>query len=262
MQVPTTSRKISIAVAPFRIAKILQVLALLLTALSFVGTCVQWYTLANHTDIHRYVRHVVTKISVNTERSVPTFYAVGLLLLASSLCWGIGHASRLGLLSKRSEGRQWILLSIVFIGLSLDEAISIHEEMNAMRSVVYLPSTNVLRWPWIIPGTVFAATVFVWYVPLLRALPRRTARLIFAAGVIYVAGAVGMEMVNSVLLSEAHNEFTVYKTAISYHAEELLEMTGVILFIYGLLDYVEANLAIVAHSRAYAQPLPNVSSIQ
>ena len=56
-----------------------------------------------------------------------------------------------------------------------------------------------------------------------------------ASGVIYVTGAIGMEVCNSWLVMKG----VISRQGFWYEAisgiEELLEMTGIIIFIYGLL---------------------------
>jgi hypothetical protein len=67
-------------------------------------------------------------------------------------------------------------------------------------------------------------------------LPRKIRGLFLLAALLYVGGALGLEMVSGVIVSQFgnHNIVFMFFTTI----EETLEMTGVIVLIYGLLDYI------------------------
>ncbi len=129
------------------------------------------------------------------------------------------------------------MLAFIFLLLSMEEAASFHDLLNISTLKTYLPTNRFLRWTWVIPGGLLALTVFMLYIPFLRALPRRTAGLILLAGVLFVGGAVGFEMIESAIFT-VKGGFNL-SFILTAHAEELLEMVGVILFIYALLDYIE-----------------------
>ena len=80
-------------------------------------------------------------------------------------------------------------------------------------------------------------------VPFLLQLPRRTARLFMAAGGIYLSGAVGLEILgNSMSLQSLKNTLGYSMQTL---AEEGLEMLGVVLFLYALLDYMRGDGEVV-----------------
>jgi hypothetical protein len=72
--------------------------------------------------------------------------------------------------------------------------------------------------------------------------------LFVLAGAIYVGGALGLEMVGCHHRYPLHapnpTDWEASKTmtyAVINHAEEFMEMTGAIIFVYALLSYVRAN---------------------
>jgi hypothetical protein len=69
-------------------------------------------------------------------------------------------------------------------------------------------------------------------VPFLLQLPRRTALIFLVAGVVYISGVIGIEILGQPMDADTleYNLLTL--------VEEGLEMFGVILFLYGLLDHV------------------------
>lgn len=84
------------------------------------------------------------------------------------------------------------------------------------------------------------------YVPFLRALPRRTAGLFVAAGALFIGGAIGVELYEAFLIGGGASQVTVL---LSRAVEETAEMSGVVLFIYALLDHLRA-LGARVHVRA------------
>ncbi len=159
------------------------------------------------------------------------FYT-GLLLLASSVLLLIISTMKE---STRFLRRRWSILSIIFLGLALDEGTSFHEFLNVNTLQAYAPTSKCLRWTWVIPYGVFTSMVFIWHVPFLRSLPRRTAGLLLA-GALYVGGAMGVELIGSAFYTVQGSQSLGY--GMTTHVKEFLEMIGLIMFIYGLLDYL------------------------
>lgn len=76
------------------------------------------------------------------------------------------------------------------------------------------------------------------YIKFLRHLPRDTRKLTIVAGIIYIGGALVMEMVGGYISgSELPHSFYLVATTI----EEALEMIGSGLFIITLLGYIHVN---------------------
>ena len=73
-------------------------------------------------------------------------------------------------------------------------------------------------------------------------LPKRTLILFILSGLTYVIGVIGIEMISSNIASDLM-EHSVYNLTYSilYTIEESLEMLGIIIFIYTLLNYISQN---------------------
>ena len=246
---PTTTAQyhLQLMVMPTRIAKVLFGIALLLTGLSLLGLYIRLYT--DYIGAHRYIRYAVDKINLETEQSIPTFYTVVLMVVSSVLLW---LAYRLNL-PTRSLRSRWLVLALVFVGLALDEATSIHELLNDYTPRIYQPTSIYLAWTWVLPYGLFSAVLFVVYIPFLRALPRRTAGLLMLAGGIYIGGAIGVEMIGSALFIVKGPLSLQY--GLSVQVEEFLEMAGLIVFIYALTGYLlRQPLTIKVSQPTYEQP--------
>jgi hypothetical protein len=114
-------------------------------------------------------------------------------------------------------------------------------------SIIGKPTSGLLYYSWVIPAIVFAVVTFLCYLRFLAHLPKRMKRLLFAAGSIFVMGAIGMEMLSSRLQSpygwrnwETIPDSIKIIIGLQTAVEELFEMIGVVIFVYALLSYVSS----------------------
>lgn len=131
----------------------------------------------------------------------------------------------------------WIGLTLIFALMSLDEAMSVHEMTTpVVRNA--LGTTGAFYFAWVIPAIAFMAVFVVVYLRFTLALPKRTMHLFVTAGIVYLSGVLGIEMIGSAYSYE-------YGKTVSYGIiatiEEVFEMFGIVIFVYALLDYLEAH---------------------
>lgn len=178
-------------------------------------------------------RVLVIEFDLSSEENIPTFFSTALLLSAALL---LAAASRVN--EEASFTIHWRLLSLIFLGLSLDESAGIHEYLNVpFRDA--LGATGPLYYTWVVPGAVLTAAFSVCYLRFLWHLPTRTKGIVILSGVLYVGGAIGVEMVG------AQYYYSYGGKDFAYHlltaVEESLEMTGVIALMYGGMDYIQGT---------------------
>jgi hypothetical protein len=222
---------IAIHVSAKRCAVALGLITALVVAASIGASFLSFVPI--HNPLLTHVRETVVRLAwLDEECNIPAWYSAGLLLACSFLLVIIASAHR-----QLGDGyaARWLGLSLIFGFLSLDETAQLHELSIAPLRQVFHP-TGFLYYPWIILGGIGLALFLLSYLRFLAKLPRRTWRLFVLAGVLFVGGALGVEAVSAKLAS-LHGEHTS-----SYHAittlEELLEMAGLVVFIYALLDYI------------------------
>lgn len=212
---------------------ILCVVVLFLTIASVVG---DYYKLFGGSD--PFLLKVVDKIDLDLEsNNLPTWYQSSTLLLCSFLMTIIAFV-RHELKDKAS--RYWSLLALIFLYLSVDEAVAIHEQISVpLRQAFELH--GLFFFSWVIPASILVLILFVVFLKFLWQLPMQIRRLFFIAGCIYLTGALGMEMVGAKYYEtyiETQNG-VVNSTYIWLTTfEELFEMAGMIVFIYALLTYL------------------------
>jgi hypothetical protein len=176
----------------------------------------------------------VRAFNVDGEGNVPTWSSSVTLFLAAGLLALCAFAARL---YGAGYVVHWLALSAIFVLLSLDELMRLHEQLRSPHAAALLP--DVFAQSWLPAGIIVIAVVGLAFVPFLSALPRRTALLLVIAGTVYVVpGAVGGEAVSWLLgyhTDRASRDLTYVLLATG---EELAEMLGVVLLVYATLDHL------------------------
>lgn len=165
------------------------------------------------------------------EANIPTWFASSLLLCCSAMLGLIAAAK-----TREADrfARHWTVLSILFLGLSLDEAALIHE--MAIRPLrPFFHGSGLLYYTWVVPGAVGVCFFAAAYFRFLIHLPLKTRMLFAISGAIYVGGAIGVEAITGQHAARFGEGDLTYEMLAAI--EELTEMAGIGAFIYTLVDY-------------------------
>jgi hypothetical protein len=125
--------------------------------------------------------------------------------------------------------------------------------MKPMRDLV--GNSGILTMTWVVAAVPALIALFVVFIPFLRGLPIRFAKLFIIAGAIYVGGAVAMEAVSGWYLSSFGGGKPTEGFALLSTIEETMEMVGPALFISYLLEYLRDVLGVRAVSFGAQAPL-------
>jgi hypothetical protein len=176
-------------------------------------------------------------INLDGEGTLPAWYSSALMLLAAILLFVL---NRVSLRQRPENATPWLVLAVIFLALSLDEAASLHEALTEpIRNAIGV-TEGVLYFGWVVAAVPFVVAVALGFMPLLRRLPRTIARRMILAGAIFVFGAFGMELVGASLFDgSAGNAPYHLATAL----EEIGEMAGLVLFILALYDLIAETTA-------------------
>ena len=131
------------------------------------------------------------------ESNFPSFYSTLAILVAAFLLSFITYIRKV----KNLSYVLWFFLALGFLFLAIDESIEIHEKIgNQIRRGSNL--TGVFHYPWVIPYGLFVIFfAIVYYFKFLKHLPFKIQKLMIFSGLIYVFGALGLEMVGSKLVT-------------------------------------------------------------
>ncbi len=224
----------NIAVDPKRSIILLAFVFACLAAAHVIGQAVLSYF--GHDYVGREVMVLVELFDFGSEGNLPTLYSSVLLLLCSILLAVIGEARR-G--SGAVFGRHWRWLALIFLYLCVDESVSLHEHLNRpLRAILDLP--GFFHYAWVIPYSITLGLLLLWYRGFIAHLPEGTRLLFLIAGITYVSGALGMEVLKA-HLAVLHGKETASYATVSTIAESL-EMLGLLLFVYALMSYVKSDL--------------------
>jgi hypothetical protein len=210
--------------------RITKVLALVALCLTLTGTAVE---LIPYYSGHDNPFGLVRQFDLNGEANIPAWYSSFLLLLCSVLLAMIASAKKI---SGDKYGFHWQAMSIIFLFLAIDETAQIHEMITVqVRNSGFRPS-GIFYYSWVIPYGIAFIIFVVSFLRFLVHLPIKTRWLFIIAAAIYVAGALGMEMVAGFHRTLYWNKDIIHKMMTV--AEECLEMTGTVVFIHALTSYM------------------------
>lgn len=206
------------------------VVALASTAIWVIGVFrVLWLGLVGNETVLRNMG----KLDLDSDLTLPSWYSSLMLALSALLLFLVARSVVAG--SKR-DALKWGFLALIFVALSMDEAIAIHEmSLQPIRNAVDLPA--IFTFGWIPFAMVFVLALAVVYVPFLLRMPRPLAIGMLLSAVIYVFGVIGMGMVNGFLFS-AYGEEKNFVFSLMSSVEEGLEILGLTLLILTLIDHL------------------------
>ncbi|HSL38240.1 MAG TPA: hypothetical protein VK883_15585 [Arthrobacter sp.] len=185
---------------------------------------------------------------VGREINLPTWFSAGLWITAGILA---GYFARR---ASRHRG-SWALFCAVCMVFSIDETLELHERLDVIGSELgrYLPLQ--LGFTWVIPGDLIAGLIGLSLLRMVLGLPRTSRAGLLAAGIIFVAGGVGVETLSGLFIQGDTLPWQFFLLTL---VEESLEMTGIALGVAAL-----AHLIAYRHSadrstafRVANRPLP------
>jgi hypothetical protein len=210
------------------IIKILAVTIIILATISILGQIYK-FTIG-------YDRYFVNLLDLDSENNLPTWYASVSLFFCFILLLSIG------LIKKNANDifyMYWLCLSFIFLGLSLDENIQLHEQtISPLRSL--FNSSGIFYFTWVIPAIFLLVFLFLFFLTFLKNLPSKTRNLFLISGALFITGSIGGEFIGGYFQTLYQGKNLSY--AIVTNIEEIFEMTGVFVFIYTLLDYMSQHL--------------------
>jgi hypothetical protein len=171
---------------------------------------------------------VAVFFSLSYEVNFPNWFSS--VLLAGCAC-----LLALAAVEARQRGdayrRHWWGLALGFAYISLDEVVQLHELTNR-----WFDLHGVFFFGWVIPAGLIVAVLGLCYLRFLSHLPAETRRDFVRAGVVYVGGALGVEVVLGMWTDRYGTDNLGY--AFIDLIEESMEIFGAALFLCALTRYL------------------------
>lgn len=179
---------------------------------------------------------LIPLFNLDWEKNLPSFFSMFILISASALLTIITILEK-----KRTAvyASHWKILAFGFLYMACDEGFSFHEKLTVPIRAMFGYQTGFFYFAWVIPGILLVLLLAVYFTNFLLHLSARTRKIFLLAGSIYLAGALGMELIGG-RYAELHGlSNLIYLACVTI--EEGAEMIGVIIFIQGLLEYIADN---------------------
>jgi hypothetical protein len=173
---------------------------------------------------------------MDAEGNIPTYFNSILLfipavLLAIIAVWKNSRMDRFRF--------HWMLLALLFLLLSFDEAAVLHEKLiKPMRAALDLG--GIFYFGWVIPGLIIVGLLAIAFLRFFLHLDRRFKVLFFVSMTLYFGGVLGGEMVSGYFAESLGQKNFIYAAVASM--EESVEMIGASFFIFSLLKYIKLFL--------------------
>jgi len=201
-------------------------LVLVVAVLVFAGTCAEYARYVERSD-----SSLINYFSLTEEKNIPTWWSSILLLACSAVLCAIAatRSRRVG-----DYKAHWIGLAAIFCYMSIDELVEIHEWLSSLPGLGHLH--GFLYYGWVIPAGIVVLVFALSYLKFLFHLPVITRVKVALAGVLFVGGAIGVEIILGVW-AEHHGELN-FTWALIGLVEEVMEILGSSLFLYALVEYL------------------------
>lgn len=166
---------------------------------------------------------LLPKLSLSYEANLPTWFSSSLLLACAVAAGAIAR-------ERGSLYRHWWFIAVLAAYMSLDEAAEIHEHLGGL-----VGTNGVLYFDWVIPAAVLVVALVLAFVPFIRALAPTTRTRLIVAGLVYVGGALLMEL--PLGWWTEHHGPDGFGYALIDWCEETMEMVGAVLAFGALLAH-------------------------
>jgi hypothetical protein len=134
-----------------------------------------------------------------------------------------------------ADWRRWRALAVVFALMSLDEAVNAHQIiLSPLHERFGVEGAGMFVW--MAPAFLTVAAVGFYVYPMVHRLPRHHAVRFTTCAVLFLSGAIGMEIVSTNMGFRFGIASIPYVLAAS--TEETLETIGAVLFFCALASYL------------------------
>jgi hypothetical protein len=208
------------------------------------------FTLAHYVGLitwfyfgHDTVKGLVPAFNLDVEGNIPSWFS-SILLFSSGLLLGFVASTqkRMG-----KPVAAWWVLAAIFLFLSVDEFMAIHEALGTNFGEFIGASGLLLEYSWVLLYGPIGVVLLALFIPFLRRLPRRSRNLMILGGIVYVSGAIGVELIGSRFWTVDQQGPQQWEYYVMAGIEETLEMLGLAIFIYSLLVFaVSSGISISA----------------
>ena len=186
---------------------------------------------------HPRVYGLVNLFYLDEENNIPTAFSTLMLIFAGVLLAVIAFLWDKQKINHRSK---WTVLSLGFIYMAYDEAFEVHELFGKSFKTLFTDGNfGFFYFIWVIPGILIVFILGLFFFRFILQLPSKTRLTFIISAVLYIGGSIGIELIGGKYAEI--NGFESLSYSMIATLEESLEIAGLILFNWGLLNYLAVN---------------------
>ena len=222
----------SLSLRPKRILQVLNIVVLLLILAHVVS---QFFKFGVNSGQDYGWTHL---FDLDREMNFPTYYSSTMLFICSVLLGVIAYIEQ-----RVNKGAilYWMGLALIFLFLSVDEYSSLHEKLILpLQSALNV--SGPLFFAWIIPYGIALVVILLIFINFWISLPPKTRSFLFLGALLYVLGALGLEMLGGYYFDLHDGTKDVLYTLITT-TEETLELAGIQVMFFALLSHIETEFS-------------------
>lgn len=174
---------------------------------------------------------ITNKFYVDQEENIPTFFS-SIILTFTSLLLGMIYLHKR--INKDKFRFHWLTLGAAFLFLAIDESTLIYHEF--LRERLSIITDKLINKSGAVIATLFMGLFFYQSLKFLLHLSAQYRILFFISALIYISGAVGMDIIGT-YYHEVHGKYNLFYSMLAT-LEKMLEIGGVIFFIHTLMSYL------------------------
>lgn len=220
------------------VARVLVTIATAFVIASFAGQFALYFT--NHRNLLGFVPFFY----LDQEVGITTFFHVSILFLASVPLWFIYLLKKAQL---DTYSTRWAILSLGFMLIAYDLATGLHRKLTPIMHALlgsseslFLQATinlGIFRYAWVLPYIIIAASCCIYFFKFWLSLPKKTRTNFFVSAALLLSGALGFELIEG-SYTAIHGEENFVYGGILVTIDKSLQMSGIIYFIHGQLEYI------------------------
>lgn len=212
-------------------SKLLWILLSAVAILAILHLTMQYLNLEVFYQQNGLAYELSNRLDLDDESSIPTGYSLVLFLLISATAVLAAFLE-----TGKAHKRLWKLFATSGILFSIDEASGIHEFLLQTLHVLFYkdaaPTGSNNAWLLVVPIILVVGVWLIW--KMVKLLPLRTVALFAVAGITFLTGAIGIDLLISINERE-----TFLNQGIMVAIEETLELLGASTALYALANYLE-----------------------
>jgi len=175
------------------------------------------------------VRRIYDLFFPDAEWNIPTLFSTCLFLINAALFAILWKAKQVA----GEVQRIWLVLSGIFVFLSIDEFVALHEMLiDPLRKL--FDASGFFYYTWIIPYGIAVVLLALIMIPIWWRMEKMIRFWFALSAVVYLSGAIGVEMIGGKYYEMMRMNKDLGYVFISTF-EESLEMAGLIILTYVLL---------------------------